>query len=118
MLHVHADDRGSRHQKMKVKTRKWFDVVKGLKIEDELETANSNKSWNKSKAHDSEEVFDSEEPNQLKAKWTRRQRKLDIEDPTSRGARARQEDAWKSRREGPADTDTTIRPQAQLEGEC
>ena len=30
----------------KTKTQTWSDVVKGLKVEDELETANSDKSWN------------------------------------------------------------------------
>ena len=50
----------------------WSDVVKGLKIEDELETTNSDKSWNKSESPDLEEVLDSEELDQLKAKWRRR----------------------------------------------
>ena len=52
---------------MKDKTRMWSDVVKGLKIEDELETTNSDKSGNESEAVDSVEQFDSEEPNHLKA---------------------------------------------------
>ena len=38
----------------KTKTQTWFDVVKSLKIEDELETTNSGKSWNESEAPDSE----------------------------------------------------------------
>ena len=42
--------------------------MKGLKIEDELETTNSDKSGNESEAVDSVEQFDSEEPNHLKAK--------------------------------------------------
>ena len=36
--------------KMEAKTRTCFDVVKGLKIEDELETANSDKRGNESEA--------------------------------------------------------------------
>ena len=31
---------------MKAKSWTWSDVVKGLKIEDELEITNSDKSWN------------------------------------------------------------------------
>ena len=42
-------------------------MVKGLKKEDELETANSNKSGNIS------ETTDSDKPNHLKAKWTKGQ---------------------------------------------
>ena len=49
-------------RKMKAMIQMWSDVVKGLKIEDELETA------------DSVEHFDSEEPYHLKAK-RRRSRK-------------------------------------------
>ena len=52
----------------KTKTRIWSDVVKILKIEDKLETPNSDMSWNELEAADSEEEFDSEELNQLKAK--------------------------------------------------
>ena len=37
----------------KAKTRTWFDVVKGLKTEDELETTNSDKSRNESEEADS-----------------------------------------------------------------
>ena len=67
-------DRADR--KMKAKTWTWFDVVKGLKIEDELEIANSEKSGNESEVADSVEMFDSEELNQLKAKPIRGQRKV------------------------------------------
>ena len=42
--------------------------MKGLKIEDELETANSSKSEDKLETADSVRMFDSETPNQLKAK--------------------------------------------------
>ena len=43
-------------------------MVKGLKIEDELETSNSDKSGNESETVDSVRFFDSETLNQLKAK--------------------------------------------------
>ena len=42
----------------KTKTRTWANFMKGLRIEDRLETTNSNKTWNESKAADSEEEFD------------------------------------------------------------
>ena len=50
-------------------------MVKGLK-EDELETSNSDKSGNESETTNSVEKSDSEEPNHMKAKRTRRQLKL------------------------------------------
>ena len=50
-------------------------MVKGLKIEDELEIANSDKSENESEVVDSIEQFDSEESNHLKVKRTKGQRK-------------------------------------------
>ena len=53
----------------KTETRTWADVMKGLEVENELETANSDKSSNES------EAADSEDQNQLEAKQTRRQRK-------------------------------------------
>ena len=53
----------------------WSDVVKGLKIEEELETTNSDKSGNESELTDSVEYFDSEEPDHLKDKQTRGHRK-------------------------------------------
>ena len=50
--------------------------MKGLKIEDELETANSDKSrGNGSETADSVRMFDSETPNQLDAKQKKGQRK-------------------------------------------
>ena len=52
---------------MKARTRTWYDMVKGLKDEDELETTNSDKSGNESEATDSVELFDSEELNHMKA---------------------------------------------------
>ena len=50
-------------QKKEVGTRKWSDVVKGLQTDDKLETT------------ESVEWFDSDEPNQVKAKRTGRQPK-------------------------------------------
>ena len=52
-------------------TKTWSDEVKGLKIEDELRTVNSDKNGNESEIANSVEQFNSEEPNQLKAKQTR-----------------------------------------------
>ena len=46
----------------------WADVVKGLEIEGELETANLDKNENKSEAANSIEMLDLEEPYQLKSK--------------------------------------------------
>ena len=60
---------------MKAKTRTWSNIMKGLKIEDELEIANSDKSENESEVVDSIEQFDSEESNHLKVKRTKGQRK-------------------------------------------
>ena len=59
-------------------TRTWFDIAKGLKIKDELETIKSDKSGNESEATDSIEESDSEEPNHMKAKRMRRQSKLKL----------------------------------------
>ena len=72
--------RGSRVKKgkddqEKAKTKTWPDVVKGPKIEDELETPNSEKRGNESETTDSVEQFGSEESNHLKAKWTKGQQK-------------------------------------------
>ena len=61
--------------KLKAKTHISSDVVKGLKIENELETTNLDNSGNESKTTDSGEMFDLEELDQLKATQTRRQRK-------------------------------------------
>mgnify|MGYP007117631694 CR=1 FL=1 len=49
-------------------------MVKVLK-EDELETANSDKSWNESEPTNLIMEVDSDEPNYIEAKWTRRQPK-------------------------------------------
>ena len=46
--------------------------MKGLKIEDKLDTANS-KSRNESEVADSVEQFGSDKPNYLKAKWAKEQ---------------------------------------------
>ena len=54
--------------KKKAKTLDHVHVVKGLKVKDELETTNSDKSGNKSLIIDLLKVFDSDEPKQLKAK--------------------------------------------------
>ena len=59
----------------KANTKTWFDVVKGLKTEDELEKANSDESGNKSETTDSVRMFDSEMPNERKAKWRKGSRK-------------------------------------------
>ena len=50
-------------------------MVKGLKIEDKLETANSDKSGNESEKVDSVEQLDSDEPYYLKAKRTKGKQK-------------------------------------------
>ena len=44
----------------KAKTKIWFDVVKGLKTENELETANSDKRGNELEIACSVRMFDSE----------------------------------------------------------
>ena len=54
-------------RKKKAKTKTCSDVVKGLKIEDELETTNSDKSRNELEIADLVEQFDSEKPNHVKA---------------------------------------------------
>ena len=48
---------------------------KGLKIEHELETTNSDKSRDGLETNDSVRMFDSEMPNQLKANWKEGQHK-------------------------------------------
>ena len=50
----------------------WYDVVQGLKTEEEFVTTNSEKSLNESESPISEDMLDSEERDQLKAKGTRR----------------------------------------------
>ena len=64
-----AEQRGNTTKKgVKAKTKTWFDVVKGLKIEDELETTNSDVSGIGSEVTDSIEMFDSDITNRLRAK--------------------------------------------------
>ena len=79
----------------KTRTQTWSNVVKGLKKEDELETANSDKRGNGLKTTDSVEQFDSEESNQLKFKRSKMQQKKrqhrDIEG-TDKGLTSRQAD--------------------------
>ena len=56
----------------KAKTKTWSDVVKGLKTEDGLEVAISDKSGNRSEIADSvEHFFDLDKPYHLKAKRNR-----------------------------------------------
>ena len=59
----------------KAKTETWSDLVKGLKTKDELKIANSNERENQSEKADSVWRFDSEMPNQLKAKPKKGQQK-------------------------------------------
>ena len=56
----------------KAEIETWSDVVKGLKIEEKLETANSDKSGIESKEFDSIEMFDLDMPNRLMAKQRKR----------------------------------------------
>ena len=91
----------------KAKNKTWSDVVKGLKIEDKLETTNSYKSGNESETAGSVRMFDSETPNHLEAKqkkWQRKRRQhrgnkgaqkgctSKQADQKGRGARARYEE--------------------------
>ena len=110
---------------------------KGKKTEDELETANSDVSENRSEEAESVRMFDSDTRNQLRAKRKRRQRKTrqhrdnkgaekgrtsrqadrkgrSARNRTGRGARARRE-ARRSRSVDPAEQ---MEPQVELEGEC
>ena len=54
-----------------MRTKTWLNVVKGLEMDEELETTDSDKSGNGSEISDSVEKFDSDEPNHLKAKRTK-----------------------------------------------
>ena len=64
-----AEYRGDEANKgEKAKSKTWSDVVKGLKIEDELETSNSDKSGDELETTNSVRMFDLETMNQLKAK--------------------------------------------------
>ena len=51
----HGGDEANKGEKAKTET--WSDVVKGLKTKDELETANSDESGNRSEAADSVRMF-------------------------------------------------------------
>ena len=111
--------------------------MKGLKIEHEFETANSDKSEHESETVDSVQMFDSETPNQLKAKRKEGQQKRrqhreikgdgigrpsrqgdrkgrNAQNRTGRGARARRE-ARRNRSKEPEERED---PQVELEGEC
>ena len=57
----HGGDDANKGKKANTKT--WSDMVKGLKTEDELETANSDETKNRSETADSFHMFDSETPN-------------------------------------------------------
>ena len=71
-----ADQGGDETKKDKnAKTKTWSVVVKGLKIEDELETTNSDRNENESEIADSVRMFDLETPNQLEAERKEGQRK-------------------------------------------
>ena len=52
----------------KVKTNTWTNVEKGLKIDDKLETPNSDKNGDESETTNSVQIFNLEMLNQLKAK--------------------------------------------------
>ena len=131
----HGGDEANKGEKALTET--WFDVVKGLKTKDELETTHSDESRNRSEAADLVRMFDSETPNQLKAKrkkgkQKRRQYRDNNEDGkgrisrqadrkgrgarnrTSRGARAKRE----ARRNRSDDLEEREEPQVELEGEC
>ena len=62
-------------RELNAKTRRWSNVVKGVKIKDKMETTTLDKSGNESEIANSCEMVDPDEPNQLKAKHTRRHRK-------------------------------------------
>ena len=69
---------GATESKRAEPTKTWSDEVKGLKIEDELRTVNSDQNGNESETADSVEQFNSDEPNRLKdtrtkGQWKRHQ---------------------------------------------
>ena len=68
-------DQGGDEAKKSQKAKTLSDVVKGLKIEDELETANPNKSRDELETTGSVRMLDSEMLNQLKAKQKEGQQK-------------------------------------------
>ena len=77
----------------KAKTKMWADIVKGLKMEDELETTNSDECGIEL------EVFDSDTPNQRKAmqrEGKQRTRQHCDDKGAKKGQRSRQAN-WKSR---------------------
>ena len=113
------------------------DAIKGEKTEDELETANSDESENRSEGAESVRMFDSDTLNQPRPKRKRRlqekrqhrngrraaegraSRQADrkgrsARNRTGRGARARRE-ARRNRSREPEDPEE---PQVELEGEC
>ena len=128
---------GESKRRRKARTQTWSNVVKGLNKEDKLETADSDKSGNGSETANSVKQFDSEEPNNLKAKRTKGKRKRcqhchnkvvgkghmsrqaeqegrGIQNRTGRGARARHE----ARRSWSEEPEKHEKPQVELEGEC
>ena len=60
-----------RADQVKITTKTWADVVKGLK-EDESKTTDSMKSWNESEPSDWIKEGDLDEPNHTKASCSRR----------------------------------------------
>ena len=100
------------------------DAIKGEKTEDELETANSDESENRSEVADSVQMFDSDTLNQPRPKQKKRQQEKRqhrnskrVEegrgsrqaDQKGRRARSRTSRGVRARRE---------EPQVELEGEC
>ena len=130
----HGGDEANNGEKDKTET--WSDVVKGLNTKDELETANSDESKNRSEEADSVRMFYSETPNQLMAKRKKGQHKRrqhrhskgvekgmsrqadrkgrGARNQTGRGVRFRRE----ARRNQSDDPEEREEPQVELEGEC
>ena len=73
MKRLEPSDQGEDEAKKGKKAKTWSDVVKDLKIEDELVTANSDKSEDESETVDSVRMFDSDTLNQPRPKRKRRQ---------------------------------------------
>ena len=63
----------SRRREPKPTTHRGNDAIKGEKTEDELETANSDESENRSEVAESVRMFDSDMPDQPRATRKRRQ---------------------------------------------
>ena len=112
-------------------------MVKGLKIDDELETGNLDKSGDELETIDLVRMFDLETPNQLKAKWKKGQQKRRQHrdnkgarkgrtsrqaDQKGQGARNRTGRGTRARREASRnwsdDLEEREEPQVELEGEC